>query len=127
MKTYFELERWGDDAYYAARRLGGRWNLGSRCRMADPRLEPCVWRTLPGFERGDKLSYRRDYSRANGSGSRGVYAVYELDLGRIYEVRERISWGRVTEYHIIAEPDGCRKLTKSEIDGWAKGHLESTS
>lgn len=23
MKTYFELERWGDDAYYAARRLGG--------------------------------------------------------------------------------------------------------
>jgi hypothetical protein len=34
------------------------------------------------------LSYKKDYSEANSKGSRGVYAIYILDDGKIYEVKD---------------------------------------
>ena len=38
------------------------------------------------------LPYRKDYSRANGSGSRGVMLWYELRDGHTYEVNAQVSW-----------------------------------
>lgn len=40
-----------------------------------------------------------DYSRASGTGARGVYKYYALEPG-IYEVNERTSWKSVRRYFI---------------------------
>jgi hypothetical protein len=42
---------------------------------------------------------QRDYSQANGMGSRGVYAYYLVDEGPVYEVIKPVSWNRSDHYY----------------------------
>lgn len=49
---------------------------------------------------------RKDYSRANSSGSRGIMIYYELKSGHRYKVRSPISWKRVDEYTCTVDEDG---------------------
>ncbi len=37
---------------------------------------------------------RKDYSRANSVGSRGVFYHYMLDDNAVYEVNQQLSWGK---------------------------------
>lgn len=64
------------------------------------------------------LTQKRDYSQANGTGSRGVYAWYTLESCRIYEVKERVSWKRTRHYYVRVTEDGdiveCQKNGCSE-------------
>lgn len=39
-----------------------------------------------------------DYSQANSKGSRGVYIIYILDSGKLYQVAEPVSWKRTRHY-----------------------------
>lgn len=59
---------------------------------------------------GDRRFLRghKDYSEANGTGSRGVYVYYHLEPGRVYEVNELLDrttarryLARVENGHIV--------------------------
>lgn len=63
------------------------------------------------------LPYNKDYSHANSKGSRGVYAHYILEQGRIYEVKEPISWKNTIRYFCTVDADGdIVKITKEDVD-----------
>lgn len=47
-----------------------------------------------------------DYSRSNGKGSRGVFAEYILESGKIYEVLSRETWNRSRRYFCTVTLDG---------------------
>lgn len=68
-----------------------------------------------GFER-KFLRYKKDYSRANSIGSRGVYAVYILDNAKVYEVLSRPTWGRSDRYFARVDGGKLRRLTKEEVE-----------
>ncbi len=121
MKRFFELERIGDDAFTAAKFAGGHYNLKmSRWGMAIPHLEPFVCRPNSSGEYSIRLPYRRDYSRANGVGSRGVFAVYELESPGFYKVHERVSWGRCDDYFICVDERGIHRCEEEEAMEWAR-------
>lgn len=44
------------------------------------------------------LKGKMDYSRANGKGSRGIFAEYILSPGKIYEVKSQETWRRSRRY-----------------------------
>lgn len=89
------------------------------------------------------LGCHKDYSRANGIGSRGVYAYYVVETGHIYEVSEPLSWKRVDQYFCTVDSDGnVVRLTiedvlshfnrrtgsvREELEGWLNAHSGSTS
>ena len=52
------------------------------------------------------LRPKLDYSRANGKGSRGVFAEYILESGKIYEVLSRETWQRSRRYFCTVTQDG---------------------
>lgn len=56
--------------------------------------------------RREFLRPKLDYSRSNGKGSRGVFAEYILESGRIYEVLSRETWKRGRRYFCIVTQDG---------------------
>ena len=52
------------------------------------------------------LKPKLDYSRSNGKGSRGIFAEYILESGKIYEVLSRENWRRSRRYFCKVTPDG---------------------
>lgn len=62
---------------------------------------------------------KRDYSRANSRGSRGVYVHYLLDQDTLYWVRARTSWRASEEYFAAVTPSGdIYRLTAEEATEW---------
>ena len=55
-----------------------------------------------------------DYSRASGTGARGIYKLYTLDDG-LYEVNERISWKHVKRYFVRARDGQIEQITREEV------------
>jgi hypothetical protein len=55
-----------------------------------------------------------DYSRANGTGSRGVRLYFILTDG-IYEVNERETWKRVRRYFIRVEGTRISEIERDEV------------
>ena len=52
------------------------------------------------------LSGKMDYSKANGKGSRGIFAEYILSPGKIYEVKSQETWSRSRRYFCTVGDDG---------------------
>lgn len=91
-------------------------------RLVGP-TQPKQWvAELTGFD--DKFGYKReflpynkDYSRANSKGSRGVYAHYILEQGRVYEVKEPVSWKNTIRYFCAVDAEGdIVKISKEDVD-----------
>lgn len=136
MKAYLEIELFGEDA----RQMMRLWEaIGN---MAFPGLGTATFGGMPpsgwvaeitGFDQKYKyarkfLKRKLDYSRANSKGSRGVYAEYILESGKIYDVKQQISWKRVHRYFCTVNQDGdIVILTESEVVEWLKSRSESTS
>mgnify|MGYP001482488234 FL=1 len=114
MKAYLEIELFGEDA----RQMMRLWEaIGN---MASPGLGTATFGGMPpsgwvaeitGFDQKYKyarkfLKRKLDYSRANSKGSRGVYAEYILESGKIYDVKQQISWKRVHRYFCTVNQDG---------------------
>jgi|GEM_PF-7005218 len=75
-----------------------------------------IWASCPryGYSRSF-LAPIKDYSRANGSGSRGIFAAYILEEGPIYEVRQQVSWHQFDRYFLRIW-DGQRiRMTEEEV------------
>jgi len=68
------------------------------------------------------LRYNKDYSRSNSKGSRGVFAMYILESGHLYDVKDHKN-----RYFCTVDNDGnIIKIPQSEVDQWLKDHLELT-
>lgn len=128
MKVLMSLERIGDDGAEALRHYEAAVFVPSstwlKARQAGaPSIMPAIRAMREDGGLGRWLRYRRDYSSANGTGSRGVMAVYELEMGHYYWVRERTSWKNSREYFICAGRAGIREVEREEAVEWARERL----
>ena len=74
------------------------------------------------------LRGRKDYTDANGVGSRGVYVWYTLESGKVYEVQAPVTWKRDERYFCRVTDDGeIVGIEESEVPEWLSAALESTS
>ena len=70
------------------------------------------------------LKPKKDYSKANSKGSRGVYFVYMLESGNIYDVSEPVSWKNVDRYFCKVSEDGAIiKITEENVKKWLKENI----
>lgn len=74
--------------------------------------------------RCEKYTYAReflrgqiDYSRANSTGSRGVFLYFVLKDG-IYEVYKHLSWKRSRRYFIRVEVTTITEISREEVEEW---------
>ena len=69
------------------------------------------------------LRYKKDYSRSNSKGSRGVYAEYILETGKIYDVKNN-----KRRYFCKVDDDGdIIQIDESEVKEWIKNCSASMS
>jgi hypothetical protein len=136
MKAYLEIELFGEDA----RQLYRLWeNIGN---MLLPSLGTVVFGGKPpsgwvaeitGFDSQYKyarsfLKRKLNYSRANSKGSRGIYAEYILESGKLYDVKEQTSWKKTHRYFCTVSQEGdIIILPESKVMECLKNHLESMS
>jgi hypothetical protein len=125
MKMVYRLERIGDDSIEAARSFDRAFS-NHRSSGAEYGA-PAVWQLRPDGVTGPEMIFRKDYSRANSCGSRGIYAEYYLEVGHCYRVRKRVSWKSSDTFYIRAKADGAQRITEKEALLWAKEHWDSMS
>lgn len=123
MKIYFELELRGDDV----RQLGKMYSyLGNEVMpglgTALFKIPPSAWvAEITGLDHKYKykrnfLPYKKDYSRSNSVGSRGVYAVYILETGKIYEIKDH----KDRYYCTVTDNGNIVRLSEDEVKEWLK-------
>ncbi len=62
---------------------------------------------------------KRDYSKANSKGTRGVNLCYVLEENEIYWIKERLSWKRTAYYYAAVTPDGdVVELSELQAKEW---------
>jgi hypothetical protein len=62
---------------------------------------------------------KKDYSKANSKGSRGVYLWYVLESGHVYEVNERKTWSTTERYFVrVADDGGIVRVPAEEVATW---------
>jgi hypothetical protein len=72
------------------------------------------------FER-NFLRFKKCYKHANSKGSRGVFAWYLLDSGKIYDVLEPVSWKNSQRYFCTVNDEGeIVYMKESEVVEWLK-------
>lgn len=70
-----------------------------------------------GVER-EFLRPKKDYTEANGTGSRGVYLWYELPASSVYEVNAPLSWKHADRYFCRSERGQVVRMTREAVDAW---------
>jgi len=74
-----------------------------------------VWYDRKNYDiKKQKLYPKKDYSKANSVGSRGIYAFYFLENNKIYEIKKPISWKSSDHYFCKIENDLEIRLTPEE-------------
>lgn len=69
------------------------------------------------------LRGKKDYKFANSVGSRGVYAYYLLESGKLYEVKAPVSWKRSERYFCVVNNDGdIVRVGQEFIEQWENDH-----
>lgn len=115
MKARLALEVFGENTrrqYAGVRKLfyaHGERNTFDRLIGMPP---PSCWvAEIKGY--GDIYKYDReflprklDYTHANGIGSRGIMAEYILESGRVYEVKQQLSWNQSRRYFCLVSGFG---------------------
>ena len=78
-----------------------------------------LYRDDTGQVRPRFLAGRRDYSKANSKGSRGVMVWFVLEQNKLYWIQEPRSWHNTVRYHAAITAQGdVRKLSKEEAEEW---------
>lgn len=71
------------------------------------------------------VSGKKDYANANGAGSRGVFAWFILESGKMYEVKKQTSWKSFDQYFCrVAGTCDIERMSKEEVDEWIKNISE---
>lgn len=118
MKIFIELELRGDDVgqlgkMYAS--IGNDITPGLGTSIFS--IPPSAWiaeitGTDPKYKfKREFLRYKKDYSRANSVGSRGVYANYILESGKIYDIKEH----KDRFYCTVTDNGNIVRLSESEV------------
>jgi hypothetical protein len=125
MIAILRLEAIGDN--FAASRLSlhRRLRLVSRIphemrALAVAPGRPWVAELSRGWQRSF-LRGRRDYTLANGAGSRGIFVEYVLHDGRIYDVYELTSWTDTRRYFCRVEAGEILTIEREEVPRWLSG------
>lgn len=115
MKARLALELFGEDVrseFAGMRKIFQAGKAGRQFDRVIGTLPPSCWVAeitdadpLYKYER-QFLPRKLDYTHANSVGSRGVIAEYILESGKIYEVKEQISWSRTRRYFCAVSDDG---------------------
>lgn len=117
MRAVLKLELIADDFFWAKRNKKNmpfqQWFRHMK-KLGPDKSPSWVARLLPNMER-EFVQGTRDYSRANRSGSRGIYAYYALKPG-IYEINERCKLNRVRRYFIQVVGDEYQEITREEAE-----------
>lgn len=95
--------------------------------IGNPRQGPVpagVWHIV-GIGKGGDLDREtlrgfRDYSRANGVGSRRVHQTYFLSAGNIYEVKAPQSWKRFDHYFCHIQNSQIIRMNIHQVIAWIK-------
>lgn len=73
------------------------------------------------------LNGKKDYTKANSKGSRGVYIWYILQSGYVYEVSSPVSWKRISHYYCKVTDEGeIVEITQDEVDQWIAEQYSET-
>lgn len=127
MKAILKLEAIGDDMHATFDLFRGIAN------DAMPRLGDVTFGAAPGrpwvaeiLGPGPAYTHARrfvrakkDYSKANSKGSRGVYLWYVLESGHVYEVNERKTWSTTERYFVrVADDGGIVRVPAEEVATW---------
>ncbi len=116
--NYEAMLRGGGKFPGSARLLGAGFGVDRRYYVAE------VQRRDDGD--GTWLRYLRpkiDYTKSNGTGSRGVYAHYILESDRLYKVKELLSWNRSRKYFcIVSDLGDIFELTDEDVEEWLSHH-----
>lgn len=130
-----KLERIGDDQHEMMRFGANLINqniapgIGASIVGKPPRREWCaeITGTDPKYRFARRfLAANVSYREANSVGSRGVFAFYNLENGKLYEIKEPVSRARTDRYFAIVENNQLQRITEAEATEWlrAKLHLE---
>jgi hypothetical protein len=131
MKNILELELFGDN-------IRQQWSIyrGISEMIAPGMFDKTIGKMpsntwvaeITGFDEKYKfarafLHGKKDYSRANSNGSRGVYLEYVLESGKVYEVKSQETWSRVRRYFCRIDEQGrIISMTEEEVIEWLKSH-----
>lgn len=71
------------------------------------------------------LNCKKDYTESNSTGTRGVYAYYILEEGKIYEVSSPQTWSSTDRYFCTIENGNLIRLSSEEVENlnWLKSDL----
>ena len=102
-------------------RIGFGWDDDRPTHPFD-RRGPCVLRMYKnenGDVRGEIIWGKRDYSKANSKGTRGVYVHYVLEENELYWIKSPQSWRSTSIYFAAVTPLGdVRRLSDEEAEEW---------
>lgn len=73
------------------------------------------------------LRGRKDYSEANGVGSRGVHLYFELEESCLYQVYEKISWGSSRRYFARVVSGQLIEMSDDEAKLWISASTRHTT
>lgn len=131
MKAFLKIELVGDDTVQMFKMFRGQLNdvmpgMGNAALGSWPASGWVseITGTDPKFKyQRQFLRYNKDYSKANSKGSRGVYAHFILESGRIYEVKEY-----KRRYFCKVSDDGdIIQIDEEEVRQWLKNICPSMS
>jgi hypothetical protein len=131
MKTFLELEVVGE---YTRQLFGVYRDLFNSIKPgfgdeAVGDFKSVVWvAEITGFDPKYKFARefircKKDYSRANSKGSKGVYEEYILESGRIYDISDK----KDRYFCMVNEQGDIIKMNESEVIECLKSRLESMS
>lgn len=126
MKAALKIEWIPDDFYNFYRRLHKKSCDAQKSMHPGEMPDPCyvykiVSINLDGTYNYKNVPHRKDCSRANNSGTRGVYRWYILESRSVYEVRAARNWNKYQTYYCMVDDDGeIIKIGIDEVHQWLK-------
>lgn len=124
MRFVLKIEAIGDNYRARARRLlkgqpAPSTAMAQTLRLGSRLLTPWVAR-LTGLDSQNRIQReflrgQKDWSGANGSGSRGIWLYYFLEPG-LYEINERTSWHKSHRYFArVVDHQRIDEISREEV------------
>jgi hypothetical protein len=67
---------------------------------------------------------KRDYTKANQRGNRGIYSWYILESEKMYEVYRPLNWSKHERFLCKVSEDGAIiKITEENVKKWLKENI----
>lgn len=127
MRAVIQLELIADDYFWHSRH--NTWSFDKQLRymrrLGPDKSPSWVARLLPGMKR-EFLRGTRDYSRANATGSRGIFEIFVL-LDGVYEINDRYHWNKVRHYYIRVDGETITEISRTEANQWLEANTKNTS